>query len=401
MNTQRQFLLGMLFVVALSVLGYYTLFLTDFRLFKELHTIVVTFPSASGLRKGDAVLVAGIRAGKVRSLSYDPDAPDDRRVTVELSLDESLLLREGHSIEIGAATLLGGHNVVIDPGPAGGPAVPEDTVLAGTLAVDALAGLSEIVSDNRERIDAILENVAAASADLQATLADLRAGEGLLARLLSDPALADSGAQALENATKTFTNLGELTDGVVAGRGVIGKLFTDEDLVVTADRIAANLDAIVAELRTITEDVEDGRGAAGVLLRNDAAAEDVARSLESTRAILERIRAGEGTLGRLVADDALAENVHTIARRLAEGEGTLGRLLVDDALYLRLDSASADLAQILADVRAGRGTVGRLLTDDAIYAQIERALAIVNRGLEEYRETAPITSFTGVLFGAF
>jgi len=33
MNSQRTFLLGLLFLGALGILGYYTLFLTDFTLF--------------------------------------------------------------------------------------------------------------------------------------------------------------------------------------------------------------------------------------------------------------------------------------------------------------------------------------------------------------------------------
>ena len=60
MVNQRQLLLGAFFVIVLSLLGVYTLFLTDFSLFKERHTLVVHFPQASGLRQGDSVLVAGI-----------------------------------------------------------------------------------------------------------------------------------------------------------------------------------------------------------------------------------------------------------------------------------------------------------------------------------------------------
>ena len=85
MNSQRQFALGLLFLVALVVLGYYTLFLTDMQLFKERFDKSVFFPAAGGLRKGDAVQVAGLRSGKVMGLSLDPNAPDDRRVTVILA----------------------------------------------------------------------------------------------------------------------------------------------------------------------------------------------------------------------------------------------------------------------------------------------------------------------------
>jgi ABC-type transporter Mla subunit MlaD len=53
--------------------------MTDFALFKKSHRVVVHFPEANGLRTGDAVLVAGIRQGRVqRAAAYDPVAPSCR-----------------------------------------------------------------------------------------------------------------------------------------------------------------------------------------------------------------------------------------------------------------------------------------------------------------------------------
>jgi len=114
----------------LGVLSYYTLFLTDVPWFKEAHELVVHFDQAGGLRQGDSVLVAGIRQGRVMTLSYDPTAVLQRRVTVLLYLDQDVALREGFTIEIEDATLLGGKQVAIDPGPPEGREVPGDTTLA-------------------------------------------------------------------------------------------------------------------------------------------------------------------------------------------------------------------------------------------------------------------------------
>ena len=401
MSSQRQFVLGLLFSIALAILGYYTLFLTDFRLFREPRGMTVLFPEAGGVRKGDAVLVAGIRAGKVKELSYDSTAPLERRVALALSLDQDLPLRVGHSITIETATLLGGHNVVIDPGPASGAPISKDEPLVGTVATDALSGLSALVSDNRDKIDTILANIEQASGEFEDLLGDLRSGEGLLARLLSDPDLADRGSETVERASATFDNLRRLTDDVLSGRGVIGKLFTDEDLVESVQRVASNLDTISADLREITSDVRGGRGTLGRLLRDDEVGEDFAQTVAELRQITTRINSGEGTIGRLVVDSSLADDLARVTRGLAEGQGTIGRLLVDETVYENLATASADLASVLASVREGRGTVGRLLVDDDLYRDLRRALSTVNRSLEEFREVAPITSFTNVLFGAF
>ena len=54
MVNQRQLLLGAFFVIVLSLLGVYTLFLTDFSLFKERHTLVVHFSQASVMFAGSS-----------------------------------------------------------------------------------------------------------------------------------------------------------------------------------------------------------------------------------------------------------------------------------------------------------------------------------------------------------
>ena len=84
-----------------------------------------------------------------------------------------------------------------------------------------------------------------------------------------------------------------------------------------------------------------------------------------------------------------------------DGEGTIGKLLTKDDVYDNLKETTDDVRVVAAAVRNGQGSLGRLLMDDELYQQIKTALSIVQRALEEYREAAPITTFTSVFFGAF
>ena len=69
------------------------------------------------------VLVAGMRWGRVKKLTFDPTVADKtKRVTVTAVLNDELQLRDGFTIEIRDSTLLGGHQLAIDPGPAEGAA---------------------------------------------------------------------------------------------------------------------------------------------------------------------------------------------------------------------------------------------------------------------------------------
>src|SRR5687768_7769240 len=150
MNQRKLIALGTFFLVVLGLLSYATLFLTDFRMFRETHAMVVSFREANGLRPGDSVLVAGIRQGRVTQLVYDPTAVIERRVTASLALDEEVMLREGFTIEIEDATLLGGRQISIDPGPPEGREVPAGTALFGSVSGNALAGISKLIEENRE-----------------------------------------------------------------------------------------------------------------------------------------------------------------------------------------------------------------------------------------------------------
>src|SRR4026208_1066341 len=100
MSANRSTILGLFFLATLSVLAYYTLFLTDFSLFKERPELRVHFAQANGLREGDSVLVAGMRWGRAKKLILDFSAPIDSRVPVLATLNEPIPLREGFKIQI-------------------------------------------------------------------------------------------------------------------------------------------------------------------------------------------------------------------------------------------------------------------------------------------------------------
>ena len=121
MNNQRQFLLGIFFLITLSILPVYTLFLTNIDLFGKQITETVYFPDAFGLKEGDPVQVSGLQVGHVKDLDFDPNAEHSKRIKAILSLDREIELMRGAKITIQESTLLGGRHVDIDPGEFGGP----------------------------------------------------------------------------------------------------------------------------------------------------------------------------------------------------------------------------------------------------------------------------------------
>ncbi len=397
MTHQRQLLLGLFVLTTLAVLGFYTLFLSDVKLFGTPETLVVQFPAAKNLREGDSVLLAGMRIGRVSTLSYDPSAPDDRRITVSLRLDAPVQLREGYSVEIRDATLLGGRHVEIEPGSAGAaPLGAEDRrVLIGRIAADPLASLGEvgdIFQRNSERFDRIVE-------DLEAMVAELRSGGA-----------ATSVNETLRDLARTAENAATISADLREGRGALGRLLGEE-----SDELYESWLSAGRELDTTLREIREGEGLVPRLIRDPELATQVEEAVAEAgaafggiREFTTEVREGPGLIGRLIRDEEMADDFAQVARNLqsftgglAGGEGTLGRLFTSDELYGRLDEIGTNVAQITGQLARGEGTLGRLLQDDEVYEGISLAIRTLNRTLEDLREAAPVSTFTSLFFAAF
>jgi phospholipid/cholesterol/gamma-HCH transport system substrate-binding protein len=394
MSSQRTVLLGLFFLVTLGVLGYYTLFLTEFTPFRERPEVSVYFEETNGLREGDPVLVAGMRWGRVKKLTFDAGAPREKRIVLTASLYEPLALRRGATIEIRDATLLGGKNVWIDPGPAEAAQIPGDEELFGIVSGGLLDRVTGLVADSEASIGRILANVE------QVTL-DLREGKGVLGRLTGDAQLADVVESAVRAAARTLEDAQAIVADARRGQGTVGKLLADDALYTDLAAAARKLSTLLDEATLLATEARAGDGALGRLVSDPTLAAEIAAAAASVASITRKIDAGRGLAGTLVNDDALADDVRAVVGTIASGEGTIGALVMRPEVYDDIRAITDDLAVVTSTVRSGQGSLGRLLMEDEIYQQVRTALQIVSRSLEEYREAAPITTFTSVFFSAF
>ncbi|HIG10718.1 MAG: MlaD family protein [bacterium] len=396
MNTTNHFLLGLLFVGALSILGYFTFFLSDFSFLGNVQQITVHFPEAGGLREGDSVLVAGVRWGKVTTITYDPSAAlQNKRITVLLSLDkDAVALHEDHTIRIEDATLLGGKNLSIDPGTASEALVPADQVLFGTLQLNVVEAAGEWIDKNG---DALSETVTFVR-DLVEGVSE---GRGTVGLFLKDEQLADRVESLVYDAADTAANLKTITARLERGEGSLGQLLVKDDLLATFSEITDSLQQLLDEGNAVMADAREGKGLLGAILVDEQLSENVTLAMSRLRAILVDLAAGKGTIGRLLSKEEIGKDLQTIMDRLAKGEGSLGKFMKEDEFYENARQISVDLKDIIAQVRDGRGSVGRLIMEEDLYNSLLRAVGLLTRSLEEYREAAPISTMTSVIFGAF
>ena len=391
MSRDRQLLLGVFFLVVFLILAGYTLLFSDFTL-HERYSLTVFFPDANGLRRGDTVLVAGLRDGKVGAITYDPAATIEKRITVTLVLDHKVELRAGRDIAIEDSTVLGGKDVYVDPGPPGGAVVADGTELFGRVKGGALSGLGKLVDTNNARLTQIID-------DVSTVVADAKAGKGTVGRLLRDDELGQQLKDGVASAQKTFANAESISNDIKAGKGVLGRLVTDEDLAGKLKDIGDNLATITSDFKGVAADMQAGKGVLGRLSKDEKLADDVQQAVATIRDISNRINNGNGSLWRLIEDDTLAKNLEEFTKNL--DQGTLGKLFSNDEIYNKLSKIADDIGAATDAIRNQQGTVGKLIMDQGLYNEIAKALGILTRTLEEYREAAPITTFTSVLFGAF
>ncbi|MEZ6005537.1 MAG: MlaD family protein [Planctomycetota bacterium] len=394
MSSKRHTILGLLFLAAVGLLGYYTLFRADFNPFTEQHFMTVYFEDGGGLREGDAILVAGMRWGKVDKLQYDAREEDlERRVRADLMLNQKVLLYKDHSITIEDASILGGKVLRIEPGsPTSGDQPAGD--LYGSVPGNPLSQVGKLIEENRGALHSTLT-------DLSGLMADARAGKGVMGALFTDEGMRKDLGEAVASIREAFNKVDELVATISGGTGTISKFINDDALYNEIESLAKRLTEGVSETREILAQVRSGKGTVGTLLYDDVAAERLRTTMDDISAVASRLRLGEGTLGRLLTDSTFADKAKELMLAITEGDGTVHRLIYDGNLYNSALAVVEDLKDFTTTLGNNNGTIAKLFASDEVYRELLLALRTLTGSLEEAREAAPISAFLSLAFQGF
>lgn len=387
-------MLGLLFLAAIGILSYYTLFKTDFSLFEEKQQITIYTENARGLRKGAPVLFAGVRWGKVDSVEPDLDRPLERRVEIQATLDRPIRLFDDHAVQIEASSVLGGVQLGIDPGDPEAGEIDADEPLLAASQPDVLAAVGEVINENREP----LRN---AIAGIETVVETLQGNTGTFGRLLNDEETANNLSNAIESIDQTFDNIAALTEELRGGQGTFGKLIYDTEVYDDINDFVGDLDAAVADFRQLMTDAREGGGVLGTVVYDEEVAAQVKDIVASVKSATEKIDKGEGTVGRLINDDALIRQLEDTLAQFQNPDGTVAKLFNDPEIYERIRVIAADAQDAMAAIREQRGPIGMLVYDTEVRDQLIRGVQVLVGALEEQREAAPISTFLSTMFIGF
>ena len=196
-------MVGILFFVALGILGYYTVIMSHEVLKPEnSYTLTVQFNDAGGLVENSRAFVNGVNSGKVVSIQLH-----DEYVEVVLLMFNRFTLYENYDIRIKSEAALGGKQININPGKktdAKGrvfAVVSTGGLLVGSLD-DPIATITSLVEENRENIYVSIRNI-------RDFTGKMNSGQGTVARLLNDGKLANQANDLLEQVRETVEDARE------------------------------------------------------------------------------------------------------------------------------------------------------------------------------------------------
>jgi phospholipid/cholesterol/gamma-HCH transport system substrate-binding protein len=318
---------GILILVSIGILAAFVLVMGGLN-FEKTYTVFVDFDNPGGLQSGAPVRIAGVKVGKVQELAFKGGTIDpvtNRRVLVRVKLSIEQRVRESvhedADFYVTTQGVLGEQFLAIEPGSPQRPMLKENAIVKGIdpprldlflakafelldttvtgiknnrelisdIAVNTaglLRGLNTTLNDNRERINRIVQNVEALSAESNALVHDAKRN------YVDNPKIA-----------RTIDNIDRISSDVQKDSGPMLK---------DAREALANLNRVSStvgdpkEQEKIKKALQD---IAELASRANATAADA-------QSIVAHIKKGDGTVGALVMDEAVYDDVQEMVRDL-------------------------------------------------------------------------------------
>jgi phospholipid/cholesterol/gamma-HCH transport system substrate-binding protein len=290
-NISKEVKVGLLAVIACSILYVGVKFLKGSDFFSPINTYYVFYHDIDGLTVSNPVVINGFMVGRVSKIKFIQDA--DPQIMVALEVDNSILLGENTIANLVNNDILGSKAISLEIGKISRPKANKDT-LRGKVAEGITELLKEKAIPLAESLDTIFHNVNMILSNIsgkanqvdnmtsnmeetsyiikhfamenERKISEITINLQVLTQVLSDPndgikpviaklnAIADSLqhaelAKTLKKADKAIDNLQGIVTKINEGEGSLGKLVHDDSLYVNLNKSAESLDRLLIDLR--------------------------------------------------------------------------------------------------------------------------------------------------------
>lgn len=281
--------IGITVLIAIVVLVVGVLWFQGFTTSSDTYNLVVYFPQASGLDKGDPVEVAGVVSGKVDAIEYEKG-----RAKLTLAIDKKAEIYRDARVRLANFGMMGQKFVAVEPGTPSLGALNVDQPIEGEYE----ASIAEMMS-GAGRTVAVMESLAVQVSAFIAAM-DSSGGGAAFGRTLTNMERATGDIAELTSDTKS--DLRRAISNFDAGTRELKELMTDKGptLRSTIDNFestSARLDSIGAELAVLSREAQELLGQArstdgnvGALLEDRELYDRLLRTVARTDSLLRDVQ---------------------------------------------------------------------------------------------------------------
>lgn len=302
---KKNFITGIVFVVALFLLFFGFNFLKGKNIFRNSNVFHAIYTHVDGLKTASKVTIRGLKVGEVRDIAFTTDKAD--LLMVSFSVSEDYKLPKGTVAQIVTTDIMGSRSLELR--------LPSEVEFGYLVAGDTLdGGMSKGL---KEEVSAQVRPLKAKAQQLMLSLDSiLNAAQAVLGKDSQMNLVA-----SIENMNKTFRNLESVTHSL---NEVVG---TEKQ----------NMKSVLQNFAGITDNLVRNKENINAILSNVSSFTDTLTQADFA-----------GTLLR--AQQAIAQFT-TMMQSIKSGEGTVGALLNDKQLYENLQGATASMERLMTDVR--------------------------------------------------
>jgi phospholipid/cholesterol/gamma-HCH transport system substrate-binding protein len=326
MKRTNDLLVGTAVIAVILTLTGATLWVKQSDIGEKRSKVVARFHDVGNARVGNAVVIRGVRAGRIDALELEPSG----WVHVRMSLDRAMQLPEQPVVLLNESSLFGEWQATITSR----SALPHDETVAAEVA--------ESTGGGNVLPGATLPDIAKLTAVAGQIAGDVANVAGRV-----EVAFDDSAARELRFSIRNFAELSatlahtvhsHANDLDTLSRGLGSAVASLNRTAMSAERMAARIDTSTAsgEVRQIVEDVAH-------------AAAELRKTTAQIQALSQQLGRSQGRL------DTFLANGDSILVKVNSGKGSLGLFVNDPSLYRSSDSLLTQLRQLVSDIHANPG----------------------------------------------
>jgi phospholipid/cholesterol/gamma-HCH transport system substrate-binding protein len=326
MRRRNDFLVGTAVILVILSLTGATLWVKQTDIGERRSLVVARFHDVGSARVGNAVVIRGVRAGRIEGIELQHTG----WVHMRMSLDRTMQLPADPVVLLNESSLFGEWQATITTR----SALPHDETVESEVA-ESMGGGAVLPG-------ATLPDIAKLTAVAGQIAGDVANVAGRV-----ETAFNDSAARELRFSIRNFAELSatlahtvqsHATDLDTLSRGLGNAVASLQSTAMSAEHMAARIDTSTAsgDVRKIVDDVAH-------------AAADLRRTATEIQLLSHQLAQSQGRL------DTFLANGDSVLVKVNAGQGSLGLLVNNPSLYRNSDSLITQLRQLVSDIHANPG----------------------------------------------